>query len=407
MIQNEPVDPVVLGQRLAEARRVSGRTQKEAADYLGCSRPTVIAIEKGTRPATAGEIVRLASLYGRTVHELVRPGAPAVALEPHLRAAVDASRGDVEEINEAVRMLGTFAEDYRELERIGKAPLRLSYPPEVHIPRRGKLAEFAEDVAGRERARMMLGDQPLLDLRGTLESEVGIRVFYAPMPSGIAGMYAYVADLGYCVLINRKHPPERQRASLAHEYGHFLSDRHRPGIDYLLEAGRRPLRERFAEKFAMSFLMPRSGLCRRFNEVVEAKGDFQVADLCRLSSFFFVSVQAMTLRLEELRLIDRGAWDYLTESGFKANRAREALDLPTRRSRPEEPYPERYKFLAVLAYQEEAISEGQLAHFLRCDRVTARGIVAECVRRAETDAEGNSALMTFPFKRSLLAQLPD
>ena len=39
--------------------------------------------------------------------------------------------------------------------------------------------------------------------------------------------------------------------------------------------------------------------------------------------------------------------------------------------------PERYKALAVYAYEQEKISEGQLARFLDCDRVTAREIVQE------------------------------
>ena len=48
-------------------------------------------------------------------------------------------------------------------------------------------------------------------------------------------MYAYSAELGACILINRNHPPERRRVSMLHEYGHFLlsTDRYKPGIDYL------------------------------------------------------------------------------------------------------------------------------------------------------------------------------
>lgn len=404
MIDGSRVAPATLGQRLAEARKEAGRTQQQAAEHLGCSRPILIAIEKGTRPARPDEVVRLATLYGRSVHELVRPGEPAVALEPHLRAAVDTTRTDVAEVNEAVKVLERFAEDYRELERITHSPMVFNYLPEYPIRSNVKLVAFAEDVAARERSRLLLGDQPILDLRGLLETEVGVRVFFGPMPSSIAGMYAFVVDLGYCILINRKHPRQRQRASLAHEYGHFLCSRHKPGIDYLTGSSHKPAVERFAEVFAMSFLMPQSGVRKQFHEVVESRRDFQVADLCRLSSCYFVSVHAMALRLEDLGLIDKGAWNHLVERGFRAVAAKESIGLAATSTGSEEPYPERYKYLAVQAFQEEKISEGQLAHFLRCDRVTAREIVEECLSRFEVDSDGNLDLLQLRFRESLLKQ---
>ena len=32
--------------------------------------------------------------------------------------------------------------------------------------------------------------------------------------AAIAGMYAYTAELGCCILVNRKHPAERRRVSM-------------------------------------------------------------------------------------------------------------------------------------------------------------------------------------------------
>ena len=87
------------------------------------------------------------------------------------------------------------------------APLRPSYPPEVMLNPRIDAAEQAEVVAQQERQRLGLGDQPVIYLRSTLEWDVGLRIFYWDLPSTIAGMYAYTADLGCCILVNRKHPP--------------------------------------------------------------------------------------------------------------------------------------------------------------------------------------------------------
>src|SRR5205823_894285 len=102
MQPTETLDPKVLGQRLAEARKARGLTQEEAANHLGCSRPTLIAIEKGERPAKPAEVVKLAAFYGRKVHELVRGGEPVTDLQPHLRAAADRLQSDEPELIQAI-----------------------------------------------------------------------------------------------------------------------------------------------------------------------------------------------------------------------------------------------------------------------------------------------------------------
>ena len=134
MPQPETIDPRILGQRIAEARKARGKTQEEVADFLECSRPTYIAIEKGDRAAKSDEIIKLASFLGRKVHELVRPTEPVVDLQPHLRAAVGKMKGpDEAALNAAIDELGRLAEDYRDLEKLMNAPLRFNYPPEVTL----------------------------------------------------------------------------------------------------------------------------------------------------------------------------------------------------------------------------------------------------------------------------------
>jgi len=387
----------VIAARLLEARKASGLTQQEAAERLGVSRPTLIAIEKGTRAIKPDEVVKLAALYARAVNELVRPGAEPQPIEPHLRASL---RTDMDsEMQTAIGQLQAFADDYRALEQLtGSAPFR-NFPPEVSVPQRVDVGAFAEDVAIRERSRLHLGDQPIYELRSLVE-QAGVHVFYGSLPSRLAGLYAFVPDLGYCILVNRKHPPERRRWTLSHEYAHFLADRHRPGVDYVQEPRRKPLSERFADAFAGSFLMPETAMRRYFLAVTERTGDFQTADLSRLAHHFYVSVHAAALRLEDLGLLGRGTWDALTERGFKPGAARQLLGLPTR-SPSEDPFPERYRYLAVQTYLQEAITEGQLARFLRTDRVTAREIVDATLTSRDLDEHGHEQSMQMPEQLSL------
>src|SRR5260370_8591045 len=134
MVQLEEIDPKILGQRLAEARKARGMTQEDVAEFLGYSRPTYIAMEKGERLAKADEIMRLAGHFGRSVHELVRPGEPVVALQPHLRATAERMKaGDDRQLLEAIDEFQRFADHYRELEELMNAPLRTNLPPEVTL----------------------------------------------------------------------------------------------------------------------------------------------------------------------------------------------------------------------------------------------------------------------------------
>ena len=404
MQQLDKIDPKVMGQRLAEARKARGVTQEEAAQHLGCSRPTFIAIEKGDRPARPAEVIKLAAFYGRKVHELVRAGEPVTDLQPHLRAVADRLQPAAPELVQAIAYLQGLAEDYRELERLLNAPLRYNYPDQVKLTSHMDVVALADDVANRERQRLGLGNQPVLNLRNVLEWDVGLRIFYGPLPSALAGMYAYVEELGCCILINAKHPSVRRRASMLHEYGHLIVDRFKPGIDYLTYSGRKPENERFAEAFAMSFLMPASSVRERFHEIVTSTGDFKVADLVRLGHFYFVSVEAMVLRLEGLKLLPKGTADIFRDEKLQVRKATEILELPSHLETPS-PYPERYKHLAVHAYEKEEISEGQLARFLRCDRVTAREIVLECLTSLEVTPDGQTRPMQLEFQRSLLTEM--
>lgn len=397
---NATIDPRILGQRLAEARKARGITQEAAASHLECSRPTYIAIEKGERPAKPEEIVKLATLFGKRVHELLLQTEPITVLSPHLRGEVGrVHEGNAELVREqmarAIEEFQTFLDQYRELEQMMNAPLRGKLPEERKLGNIVDLVELAEDMAVEERRRLGLGDQPIINLRAILETEVGLRIFYGDLPSPVAGMYDFVAALGCCLYINRKHWPERRRLSMAHEYGHVLSsDRYKPGIDYLTQPGRKPANERFADAFAAAFLMPATSVRRRFLDVVNTTGDFQVADLCRLAHAYFVSVEAMAYRLEKLGLVPKGRADLLKESKLPVRETKERLRLSPH-SINDHPYPERYKSLAVYAYEQGKISEGQLTRFLHCDRVTAREIVQDYLTSRDVNENGQAEMVQF------------
>ncbi len=92
----------------------------------------------------------------------------------------------------------------------------------------------------------------------------------------------------------------------------------------------------------------------------------------------------------------------MKESGLAPRKAQAMLELPTHPV-SSNPYPDRYKYLAVQAYEQEKISEGQLGRFLRCDPLAARDIVNQCRASTVVEDTGERAQLELPFERSLLA----
>jgi Zn-dependent peptidase ImmA (M78 family)/DNA-binding XRE family transcriptional regulator len=376
----EQFDPKILGTRLQEGRKAGGLTQQAVADHLGMARTTLVAIEKGERRVSPDELIRLAAFYSRPVSELVSRQPVVEGFVPQFRAAWKDLFVEDPDLEESAVELQRLSEDYLELERLCDMPLGKAYPPVYDIS--GASAEqIAEEIATAERNRLGIGDGPLSNLSERLENDVGLRVFYFPMASRIAGLFAYNDLLGGCIGINSGHPQDRRHWSLAHEYGHFLTGRYQSEITFLSEKKRVSPRERFADSFARHFLTPASGLNRRFTEMHRSsERGITLAHVCALADLYRVSVQALVLRLEELRRLPSGTWERLEAEGFKVRSAQQRLGIDA--NPPIQHHlPRRYVDLAVLAYHQEKLSEGQLARMLRTDRVTARMKVEEAGQR--------------------------
>ena len=377
------LDPKILGERLKSARRALGLTQEVVADKLGFVRTTVVAIEKGERRVTADELLAFAKCYSRNVSELVKHSGFSEALTPQFRAAIPNSQLETplpeEQLMRVCHELEARAEDYLELEQMCQAPLPKDYPMEYPLEdSRVGPEQFAEDVAQEERNRLGLGDAPISDLRAVFEEAVGLRVFFYEMFPSVAGVFGYNDRLGGCIGVNIGHPWYRGNWSLAHEYGHFLTTRFYADVDIMQKGRWGKLRsERFADSFAANFLMPRSGVNRRLSEVeMSRKERITIADLVTLADYFGVSVQAMCLRLENLKRIQSGSWDRLRAGDFKPDKARQALGL-LRSDKRHAAWPVRYLLLAKAAYEKGELSENQLAKKLRTDIVSAREIMDE------------------------------
>lgn len=381
-----------LGARIAEARKRKKLTQAQVADALGIARTTLLAIEKGERATSNAELFKLAATLDTSVNDFLRETAVSSEVSPRFRLSFQA-RGS-NPLDEAVDRLKSLAERYVELERLhgmkrAAAPLEALSTYRLDRLPPGVLAAMDPRVEGEDAARVVrsvlgLGDEPVFRMDERLEAAAGLRIFYLDqLPSQISGFLIWSDELGACVALNRAHPRGRRRWTLAHELGHFLRDR--DAGDVLEEStSLRSQVELFPEAFAKEFLLPASGVHKRFAERSRA-GKFTPVDLHHLARTFGVSFQAMALRLEELRLLPRGTYDRIARSGVSVgnlgpeSETRRASRPPRnwsgeRRATVDLGLPERFVALAVSAYDQEMLSENEFAKSLDTDIVTARKV---------------------------------
>ena len=353
-----------IAQRLIAARKAAGISQASAATHLEMSRPTFIAIEKGNREVKPDELRALAEFYNTSLSRLMRRSAPPADVAPHLRAVVEREEDDAG-LDVAVAKLSEFVDDYLFLlDRVGSHEMPSPPPQPLRSPISAE--RFAEQCAKDERRELGFGDsEPIGSLRRTLD-ERGVHVFIDSLDSKLAGLYAYVENFGYCILVNRKHPPAWRRWTIAHEYGHFLFDRDRRGVDYVQPMKRKPENERFADAFAMHFLMPTDGIRRRFQDTYQKKGDVNVGDVLRIADYYGVSLMAMVLRMEALGLIGKGSWDAIKQSGAKIQDIRQASGLGKAEDQESvDVFPDRFLILAVQAWSSDRITTSQFSKLIR------------------------------------------
>ncbi|WP_439362030.1 ImmA/IrrE family metallo-endopeptidase [Bradyrhizobium sp. DASA03007] len=364
--------PTEVGERLREARDRMKLKQADAAESVGLSRTTLVAIEQGQRRVRIDELRKLAHLYRMSINELMRQEAIHTDLVPKFRKLFQQDDNAVEL---AVKQLEDLARAEAELEQLlGVQPLR-NYPPERQILP-GDVRAQAEQDALELRQRLGLGLSPISDIVTLLELELGVRVYIRRIDGGISGIFAYDEALGACILLNGNHPRDRRAQTAAHELGHLVSTRREPEVleEGLTENSRE---ERYANTFGRAFMTPARAVMQKFKEVTVGSEKLTRRHVIVLAHFFGVSREAIVRRLEELKLAKSGTWDwFLANGGISDQQVVQVLgDLTSpdiHKADADRPTTLRLALLAGEAWRRGMLSEGQLARMLHLDRVELR-----------------------------------
>ncbi len=378
---------VEVGERLRVARGNANITQKDAALKINVARTTIVAIEKGQRRARIDELQLLAQLYSTSVNALLRQEAVHADLAPRFRKLPDAADNTT---REAIDILSRLAQAEVELENLLGIKRVRNYPLERPILR-GDVRAQAEQDAIELRQRLGLGNAPIIDIVTLLEIEMGVRVYIRRLDGSVSGLFVYEDALGACILLNANHPRERRTQSAAHECGHLVSTRNQPEILHMEEIGK-SREERYADAFGRAFLTPTRAVLQKFQEITVGSDRLTRRHVIVLAHFFGVSREAMVRRLEELKLVKIGTWDWFKiNGGITAHHSRQVLgDLlapDAHKAEADRPTTLRLNLLAAEVYRQELLSEGQLARLLVIDRIERRKILDDWeIEGSETDA---------------------
>jgi len=251
-------------------------------------------------------------------------------------------------------------------------------------------------LAGLERGRLKLGDDPIRDMAELLEPQ-GLRLAELSLPENISGIFLNDPRYGLSIIINADHHPRRQIFSCAHEYCHVLVDRDRASLVSKAE-NRDELSEVRANAFAAALLMPEEGIrafvrtmgkgessrsiLQAFEEAPHPSADgevvvgqkrleprsqdLQVYDVVHLAHHFGVSYEMALYRLLNLKLLSEEEHQHLAAQREAANTIRQFLgsdfqEVPRERRE----FRHRLLFLALEAFRREVISRGKLREL--CD----------------------------------------
>lgn len=237
-----------VGNMLRLARQRKGLTQKFAAGKLGIPQPVLSRYENGASDPNNDLLLKATRVYEipRPFFDLNEPVyGPAVSVHPMPRAKASVTAKDIDmvtaELNIRSMQLRKFLDG-------------VDYEPTSDLPR------FDVDSYGTPtkisallRAHWKLPSGPIKNLTALVEQAGAIVAHSDFGGASVSGMTFQVPGQPPLILLNRMHPADRMRLTLAHELGHVIMHKFPT-----------PNMESEAFEFASTFLFPPNEIRSRF-----------------------------------------------------------------------------------------------------------------------------------------------
>lgn len=378
MIDSRELSANELGRRIRLVRESANRRVEEAAAVIGLTRGDIESIERGTRSVRINELQSLARYFGTTVDAIMRRTAIHVNLVPRFRRLKDSQS---EAVIEAAKLLNNLVRAEVELESILGIKRAAKYPDEKAIDV-GDEKILAEQHAQQLRIWLNIGSRPIADIFSLIEFDIGIRLFQRRLEPSISGLFVYDESVGACILLNACHPFRHRVCSAAHEIGHFMGTRDSPET-YEKGESFESREERYADYFSRSFLAPSESFEAFYNEISEGDEPISSRKVILLAHQFGVSREFSVRRLEQLGLVKRGTWDWFVDNATittdleKKVLGNAFIEIDDAIEDSQQPVPHRIGLMAWKAWDEDLLTESQLAELLNMNRFDFRKMIHE------------------------------
>jgi Zn-dependent peptidase ImmA (M78 family)/transcriptional regulator with XRE-family HTH domain len=364
--------PRILPEQLRSARNSLALSVEDVATTLGLDPQVLIAWEEGRNEPKVQDLWALSDFYGRpTDYFLIQTPPSPSKMSFRLK-----SRRSMAELSLNVkRTLAQFEELCRaasRLEELAGERRSIKVTKQLHQNDPVLLAEY-------ERHRLGLDNRPIKKLRERFSQE-GVWIFELPIPGNEFSGFSWWHDTyGPCVLVNAGEIAGRRAFTLAHEYAHLLHSEESSICDLQTDLPE----ERFADRFAASFLMPAADVQREYQVRRLSWPTSDIGEFRNLANRYGVSFEALVRRLGDPNI------ELLSPATVKALLERPGPKpfMRARGPRWRRRLGERYVSAAFEAYRKGHISIGKLAEYLDTD---VRKVRDELTRLSESTSTGSN-----------------
>lgn len=344
----------MIGERIKQARKASGLSQRALAEKAGISAMAVSKYENNQTIPSSGVLLALANALGVRTEYFFRQVEVAlceVEYRKHSRLPKKLLTRIESDVREQV-------ERFLALEKIlPVSPIAKFHLPKDRLSPEINMLDEVEMLAIQLRDIWELGRNPIPDLTGTLE-ERGIKVFQtSALHDGKFDGLACKVDGAPIVVVGADWPGDRQRFTLAHELGHLvLENRIHQNLDI----------EKAANRFAGAFLAPASEVVK---ELGQRRTRFEPRELCVLKKAYGLSMAGWLHRALDLSIINHAAYLGMIKMfrKFGWHKQEPCADYPQEE-------PQVFTQLVFHALAEDFISESKAAELMGKSLVEFRAI---------------------------------
>jgi len=353
----------ILGTKLRNAREELGLTQGALAKAVSLSGEFISHLELGKRTPSLETLTALANYLKKDIPYFLKEK------EETFDILTRGERID-KKAKKELKKFQKYCEEYIHLEEQTGRRLELA-PLYTHIS--------ADRMAGEERRRLGLGNEPIRDVFSLFELN-GCRIIRQPFPeeSKISGVFIFLeAHKAAFTLINSAQSYGRQVFTAVHEYCHYLKDRNsrlivdNPDIFIDEYLSLYHPREKFARTFAIRFLIPPAKIEEIIEKDIRSK-KMSLENVLYLKRYFGVSTADILRTLKELGYLSRTKYeeyqkkvpDLHEETVFGI--FEQSILLKKGKKGPI--ISDRFKSLAIEAYQKKKISPEKLSELINQDK---------------------------------------